>query len=228
MNDSQTTKPPVLLCAGVALLAFGGLIAQTTQPSSSPEMRIAAQPRVHVPVASPSHAVPQPLDREPHDQLKKDPFFYDENRDVRARKLIFHSEDLRHLPELWERVWGLEMPDVATPYRTHGGVLGESREAEQPRASSEGTDLMCCFVGYALKTALKSSPLSIMYWLEMQRRFRCGLVIPRMSFGANPPPPRELIFNEDWDQGLGDFERKRLDELLEPALRRELKDGVIK
>jgi len=37
--------------------------------------------------------------------------------------LLFHSEDLRLVPEIWERIWGLEMPDVATPYRVHGGVL---------------------------------------------------------------------------------------------------------
>ncbi|MBW3543532.1 MAG: hypothetical protein KY476_25045 [Planctomycetes bacterium] len=41
----------------------------------------------------------------------------------RARELIFVSEGLRHIPEIWERIWGLDMPDVATPYRTHGGVI---------------------------------------------------------------------------------------------------------
>lgn len=48
---------------------------------------------------------------------------YSSNRDIRARQLIFHSEDLRHVPEIWERAWAMEMPDVATPYRTHGGVI---------------------------------------------------------------------------------------------------------
>ncbi len=43
--------------------------------------------------------------------------------DVRARQLIFQSENYRHIPEIWERTWGLDMPDVATPYRTHGGVI---------------------------------------------------------------------------------------------------------
>ncbi|HUQ71405.1 MAG TPA: hypothetical protein VM165_17890 [Planctomycetaceae bacterium] len=43
--------------------------------------------------------------------------------DVRARQLIFASESYRHIPEIWERIWGLDMPDVATPYRTHGGVI---------------------------------------------------------------------------------------------------------
>ena len=43
--------------------------------------------------------------------------------DVRARQLIFASETYRHVPEIWERIWGLDMPDVATPYRTHGGVI---------------------------------------------------------------------------------------------------------
>lgn len=48
---------------------------------------------------------------------------YSSNRDIRARQLIFQSEDLRHVPEIWERAWALEMPDTATPYRTHGGVI---------------------------------------------------------------------------------------------------------
>jgi hypothetical protein len=41
----------------------------------------------------------------------------------RARQLIYSSEGLRHIPDIWERMWGLDMPDVATPYRTHGGVI---------------------------------------------------------------------------------------------------------
>lgn len=43
--------------------------------------------------------------------------------DIRARQLIFASESYRQIPEIWERMWGLDMPDVATPYRTHGGVI---------------------------------------------------------------------------------------------------------
>ncbi len=43
--------------------------------------------------------------------------------DQRARQLIFTSEGYRHIPEIWERIWGLELPDLATPYRTHGGVI---------------------------------------------------------------------------------------------------------
>lgn len=43
--------------------------------------------------------------------------------DRRARQLIFQSESFRHIPNIWERFWGLDMPDVATPYRTHGGVI---------------------------------------------------------------------------------------------------------
>ena len=48
---------------------------------------------------------------------------YSSSHDRRARQLIFQSEDLRHVPEIWERAWALEMPDVATPYRVHGGVI---------------------------------------------------------------------------------------------------------
>lgn len=43
--------------------------------------------------------------------------------DVRAKQLIFTSEGYRHIPEVWERIWFLDMPDVMTPYRTHGGVI---------------------------------------------------------------------------------------------------------
>lgn len=42
---------------------------------------------------------------------------------VRARELIYTSEGLRHIPDIWERIWALELPDLATPYRTSGGVI---------------------------------------------------------------------------------------------------------
>ena len=48
---------------------------------------------------------------------------YSSSPDVRARELIYQSENLRHIPAVWERIWGLDMPDVETPYRTHGGVI---------------------------------------------------------------------------------------------------------
>ena len=48
---------------------------------------------------------------------------YSSSRDERARQLIFDSENLRHIPRIWERIWFMEMPDTATPYRTHGGVI---------------------------------------------------------------------------------------------------------
>jgi hypothetical protein len=48
---------------------------------------------------------------------------YSSTKDDRARQLIFVSEGYRHIPKIWERIWGLDMPDVATPYRTHGGVI---------------------------------------------------------------------------------------------------------
>lgn len=44
-------------------------------------------------------------------------------KDRRARQLIYQSESFRHIPEIWERIWGLDMPNLATPYRTHGGVI---------------------------------------------------------------------------------------------------------
>jgi hypothetical protein len=48
---------------------------------------------------------------------------YSSSPDVRARQLIFTSENYRHITEIWERMWMLDMPDVMTPYRTHGGVI---------------------------------------------------------------------------------------------------------
>jgi hypothetical protein len=48
---------------------------------------------------------------------------YSSSSDTRARQLIFTSENLRHIPEIWERIWFLDAPDTATPYRTHGGVI---------------------------------------------------------------------------------------------------------
>lgn len=48
---------------------------------------------------------------------------YSSSRHERARQLIFESETMRHIPAIWERVWHLDMPDVVTPYRTHGGVI---------------------------------------------------------------------------------------------------------
>ncbi len=45
------------------------------------------------------------------------------NPDLRVRQLIYQSESFRHIPEIWDRIWGFDMPDLATPYRTHGGVI---------------------------------------------------------------------------------------------------------
>jgi len=48
---------------------------------------------------------------------------YSSSPDVRARQLINTSENYRHIPDIWERTWFLDMPDLMTPYRTHGGVI---------------------------------------------------------------------------------------------------------
>lgn len=45
------------------------------------------------------------------------------NPDLRVKQLIYQSESYRHIPEIWDRIWGFDMPDLATPYRTHGGVI---------------------------------------------------------------------------------------------------------
>lgn len=48
---------------------------------------------------------------------------YSADPTIRARQLIYSSESLRHIHDIWERTWGLDMPDLATPFRTHGGVI---------------------------------------------------------------------------------------------------------
>jgi hypothetical protein len=48
---------------------------------------------------------------------------YHTNRDERTRQLIYESENMRHVNEIWERIWFLNLPDIATPYRVHGGVI---------------------------------------------------------------------------------------------------------
>ena len=48
---------------------------------------------------------------------------YSSSPDIRVKQMIFVSEGLRHINEIWERIWGLDAPDFATPYRTHGGVI---------------------------------------------------------------------------------------------------------
>jgi len=45
------------------------------------------------------------------------------SRDIRARELIYQSESLRHINEIWERIWFIDAPDFETPYRVHGGVI---------------------------------------------------------------------------------------------------------
>ena len=42
---------------------------------------------------------------------------------VRARQLLFTSENLRMVLDEWERIWFLDQPDHMTPYRTHGGII---------------------------------------------------------------------------------------------------------
>jgi hypothetical protein len=48
---------------------------------------------------------------------------YSGSRDIRARQLIYTSENYRQIGEVWERIWFLDNPDFETPYRTHGGVI---------------------------------------------------------------------------------------------------------
>ena len=45
---------------------------------------------------------------------------YSSSPDHRARELIYVSEGYRMIPEIWERIWFLDMPDFETPSRTDG------------------------------------------------------------------------------------------------------------
>jgi hypothetical protein len=41
----------------------------------------------------------------------------------RTDQLIFTSEDLRAMLQVWERFWFLDQPSHMTPQRVHGGVI---------------------------------------------------------------------------------------------------------
>ena len=48
---------------------------------------------------------------------------YDADPAVRARQLIYTSEDLRNMRMEWWRFWFLDQPDHQSPFRTHGGII---------------------------------------------------------------------------------------------------------
>lgn len=48
---------------------------------------------------------------------------YDADPTVRARQLIFASEDMRALRSAWHRFWFTDQPDHMKPIRTHGGII---------------------------------------------------------------------------------------------------------
>ena len=48
---------------------------------------------------------------------------YDADPAVRAKQLIYTSENLRAIRTEWERFWFLDAPDHMGPVRTHGGIL---------------------------------------------------------------------------------------------------------
>jgi hypothetical protein len=48
---------------------------------------------------------------------------YDADPAVRARQLIFTSENLRAMRDEWHRFWFLDQPDHQSPIRTHGGII---------------------------------------------------------------------------------------------------------
>ena len=48
---------------------------------------------------------------------------YDADPAVRAKQLVYTSEDLRALRDEWTRFWFLDQPDHMANIRTHGGIL---------------------------------------------------------------------------------------------------------
>ena len=48
---------------------------------------------------------------------------YDADPAVRAKQLIYTSEDFRAMRDEWHRFWFLDQPDHMNPLRTHGGIL---------------------------------------------------------------------------------------------------------
>ena len=48
---------------------------------------------------------------------------YDADPAVRAKQLIYTSEDMRAMREEWHRFWFLDQPDHMTPLRVDGGIL---------------------------------------------------------------------------------------------------------
>lgn len=41
----------------------------------------------------------------------------------RTQQLLYTSENLRDLLDVWERFWFLDQPDHMSPVRVHGGVI---------------------------------------------------------------------------------------------------------
>ena len=48
---------------------------------------------------------------------------YDADPAVRAKQLIYTSEDMRAMREEWHRFWFLDQPDHMNPMRVDGGIL---------------------------------------------------------------------------------------------------------
>lgn len=47
---------------------------------------------------------------------------YSPDRTRRMQQLLNTSENLRQIPDEWERAWLLDQPSHLTPYRVHGGI----------------------------------------------------------------------------------------------------------
>ena len=47
---------------------------------------------------------------------------YSADDNIRTEQLLYQSEDLRAMRDVWRRFWFTDMPSHLSPERTHGGV----------------------------------------------------------------------------------------------------------
>jgi hypothetical protein len=47
---------------------------------------------------------------------------YSSDPNMRVKELLNQSEDLRIIPDIWERIWFTDHPSHLTPMRTDGGI----------------------------------------------------------------------------------------------------------
>ncbi|MEX0702509.1 MAG: hypothetical protein WD069_10485 [Planctomycetales bacterium] len=80
---------------------------------------------------------------------------YSDDPDERARQLIFVTPELAHIPELWERTWGLELPppdQMELEAVSDPEVRPETPESECGAADAEPDDERPIFASQGLRS----------------------------------------------------------------------------